>query len=371
MTRDRTPTDKEVISDVQEISFTDDMAAPGYFEFVLHDWDPVEKATKYSSPWDATGQPRKLADGSSLPIFEPGEKVSLSFGYIEDGLLPIMEGEIVSLSPSFPASGLPTVRVRALDAAYRKLQRIHIEAAYDGTSKEIATKLCTENGYSARWDDIENEGKAQQKVAIEGNLYDALLAKAKEYGMYVTVPAAKAGETQTIIFSKLASGQDAAVVEFVWGRTLLSFVPVMSTASLVSEVVARGSDPDAKGKKKEIVAVKKWSDLNWVDKALGPGGAAGLEAAGSGFRETIKPDGIRTQEDADKAAIARLTEMANSLITGSGTAIGLPELRAGKTISIKGLGARFDGIYRMTQTTHTIGGSGYGTSFQVRKEVLK
>jgi uncharacterized protein len=79
---------------------------------------------------------------------------------------------------------------------------------------------------------------------------------------------------------------------------------------------------------------------------------------------------VLTEEDAEKAALARLTELANGLITGGGTAIGLPELRAGKTVSIKGLGARFDGIYRLTQTTPTIGGSGYGTSFQVRKEVL-
>ncbi|MDQ0322149.1 hypothetical protein QO002_004355 [Pararhizobium capsulatum DSM 1112] len=365
-------TEKEVISDVQEITFTDDMAAPGFFEFVLHDWDPVEKSTKYSSPWDASGQPRKLTNGGSVPNFEPGGKVSLSFGYIEDGLQHIMDGEIVSLSPSFPASGLPTVRVRALHAAYRELQRIQVEKTYDGTSKEIATKLCVDNGFDAKWDDIEKEGKPKQKVAIEGTLYDALLAKAKEYGMFFTVlPASKEGEKPTVSFSKVASGQEAAVVEFVWGRTLLSFTPVMSASAQVSEVVARGADPDGDGKKKAIEAVKKWSDLNWVDGALGPTGLAAAEAAGKGFREIIKPDEIHTLEDAEKAAMARLTEMANGLVTGSGTAIGLPELRAGKTISIKGLGARFDGVYRLTQTTHTIGGSGYSTSFQSRKEVLK
>jgi len=365
-------TEKEVISDVQEITFTDDMAAPGFFEFVLHDWDPVEKTTKYSSPWDASGQPRKLANGGTVPNFEPGGKVSLSFGYIEDGLQHIMDGEIVSLSPSFPASGLPTVRVRALHAAYRELQRIQVEKTYDGTSKEIATKLCTDNGFDARWDPIEKEGKPKQKVAIEGTLYDALLAKAKEYGMFFTVlPAAKEGEKPTVSFSKVASGQEEAVAEFVWGRTLLSFTPVMSASAQVSEVVARGADPDGDGKKKAIEAVKKWSDLAWVDGALGPTGLAAAEAAGKGFREIIKPDEIHTLEDAEKAAMARLTEMANGLVTGSGTAIGLPELRAGKTISIKGLGARFDGVYRLTQTTHTIGGSGYSTSFQTRKEVLQ
>jgi phage protein D len=366
------PTEKEVISDVQEITFTDDMAAPGFFEFVLHDWDPVEKSSKYSSPWDAGGEPRKLTNGGSVPNFEPGGKVALSFGYIDDGLVHIIDGEIVSLSPSFPSSGLPTVRVRALHAAYRALQRIQVEKTYDGTSKEIASKLCVDNGFTAKWDSIDKEGKAQQKVAVEGTLYDALLARAKEYGMFFTVlPAAKEGEKPVVSFTRVASGQEAAVVEFVWGRTLLSFTPVMSAAAQVSEVVARGADPDGDGKKKAVEAVKKWSDLDWVEDAFGPTGLAALEAVGRDFREIIKPDDVHTQEDAEKAAMARLTEMANGLITGSGTAVGLPELRAGKTISIKGLGARFDGIYRLTQTTHTIGGSGYGTSFQARKEVLK
>ena len=365
-------TEKEVISDVQEITFTDDMAAPGFFEFVLHDWDPVEKTTRYSSPWDASGKPRKLTNGGSVPNFEPGGKVSLSFGYVEDGLLHIMDGEIVSLSPSFPASGLPTVRVRALEATYRELQRIQVEKTYDGTSKEIASKLCVDNGFAYTWDKVENEGKVNQKVAVEGTLYDALVAKAKEYGMFFSVaPADKAGVKPMVKFSKVASGPEPAVAEFVWGRTLLSFTPVLSAAALVSEVVARGSDPDGEGQKKAIEETKKWTDLDWVDGALGPTGFEALEAAGKGFREIIKPDDIKSKEDAEKAAMARLTELANGLSTGSGTAIGLPELRAGKTISIKGLGARFDGIYRMTQTTHTIGGSGYGTSFQARKEVLK
>ncbi len=72
-----------------------------------------------------------------------------------------------------------------------------------------------------------------------------------------------------------------------------------------------------------------------------------------------------------RAALARLREVAADLITGSGSAIGLPTIRAGKTVTMDGLGARFNGTYRLTQTTHAIGGSGYTTTFQARKEVLE
>jgi uncharacterized protein len=367
------PTEKEVISDVQEITFTDDMAAPGFFEFVLHDWDPVLRATKYSSPWDESGQAKTLDGGGAMPNFEPGGLVSLSFGYIEqEGIEHVMDAEIVSLSPSFPASGLPTVRIRALDADYRKLQQIQVEESLSGTSKEIADALCTKNGFTTLWDKIESEGKKKEKEAVEGALYDALVKYAKEYGMLFAVLPPDGQSPQRIIrFSRIASGQDEPIAEFVWGRTLLSFTPVMSAASQVSEVVVRGADPDGKGDKQRVDTVMKFSDLPWAEDALGPTGLKAVEASGKGRREIIKPDKVLNKEDAEKAALAKLTELANSLITANGTAIGLPELRAGKTISLKGLGARFDGIYRLTQTTHTIGGSGYTTSFQARKEVLK
>jgi hypothetical protein len=62
--------------------------------------------------------------------------------------------------------------------------------------------------------------------------------------------------------------------------------------------------------------------------------------------------------------------MAATLVTGSGSSVGLPALRAGKTVTIAGLGARFDGTWRLTQTMHAIGSGGYTTTFQARKEVL-
>ncbi len=91
---------KIAMRDVQEISFTDDMAAPGTFEFVINDWDIVTKAVKYSSPWNAQGQPTKLDGQTDAPNFEPGTRLELLFGYIgKSAIQPVMTGEVVSLSP--------------------------------------------------------------------------------------------------------------------------------------------------------------------------------------------------------------------------------------------------------------------------------
>ena len=52
----------------------------------------------------------------------------------------------------------------------------------------------------------------------------------------------------------------------------------------------------------------------------------------------------------------------------TGSTIGLPDLRAGQVIKIKGVDYRFDGEYFVTQTTHTLDTNGYKTTFKARRE---
>jgi len=42
---------------------------------------------------------------------------------------------------------------------------------------------------------------------------------------------------------------------------------------------------------------------------------------------------------------------ALEFVTGSGSSIGLPDLRAGRVIELQGLGLRFSGLYYITQAT--------------------
>ena len=56
------------------------------------------------------------------------------------------------------------------------------------------------------------------------------------------------------------------------------------------------------------------------------------------------------------------------MIKASGGTVGLPDLRAGRTVQIGGLGKRFNGTYFITDTTHTIGTDGYRTTFNARRE---
>jgi hypothetical protein len=178
-------TGRDVIADVLEMSFTDDLENIDSFEFVLNDWDPVKIRPRYSSPWDENGNLLTLYEnGPPVPVFEPGAEVSLFMGYTEDGDLPlIMKGEVISLAPSFPASGAPSCRVRALDAFQRNMQKIHVEKNYSGTAKSIVDQICSANDIPVQWSDVAEEGSEEKGVDIEGILYDEIQKRARGYGL--------------------------------------------------------------------------------------------------------------------------------------------------------------------------------------------
>jgi phage protein D len=361
---------RQVIADVLEVSFTDDVDNIDSFEFVLHDWDSVLRSPKYSSPWDEKGEIRKLSpDGPNVPVFEPGASVDLFLGYTEEGDLPlIMKGEVVSLTPSFPASGAPTCRVRALDAFQRMMQKVHVEKNYAGTAKDVIEKLCSENNIPLKMSPIAEPGKPQEKVEVEGILYEEIEKRAKQYKLSMMTISVEG--KPTLFLSAPTEGGDEPVAEFAWGRTLISFAPVLSAKGQVAEVVVRAGDPKNKKNDGRIEVKRTWEDVKLSPTALGPAGKTDLNTIARGLREVIKPAEVTTEEGAKAAGDAHLRDLARTLITGNGSSIGLPTLRAGKLVALKGLGVRFDGKWRLTQTTHSIGAGGYTTTFQARKEVL-
>jgi hypothetical protein len=85
-------------------------------------------------------------------------------------------------------------------------------------------------------------------------------------------------------------------------------------------------------------------------------------------QRTLKIDAVGPGT-APRKILGELLPRLNNRLTGSGSTIGDTRIRAGRVIDLQGLGEQFSGLYRVTSATHTIDGSGYRTSFEVRKEV--
>jgi phage protein D len=123
----------------------------------------------------------------------------------------------------------------------------------------------------------------------------------------------------------------------------------------------RGWDPK---KKKPIVKTATRADLK--DQKIVDPNMLGVNDPQVAQEVTVDRP-IASEKEAKKYAIDILRQKATELITAKGKTIGVPDLRAGVKVQIKGFG-RFSGTYVITDTTHTIGDGGYTTDFGARME---
>ena len=150
--------------------------------------------------------------------------------------------------------------------------------------------------------------------------------------------------------------------ELEWGKSLIDFKPTITTANQFKSVTVRGWN---RAKQEEIKATV---DLNHDKVRLENPDLHCLIQHCDAREEDVVDLPVFTKDEAEKKAIALLLDQTREIVKASGTTVGLPELRAGSRILIKGLGSRISGEYFVTESTHTINNSGYITKFKARRE---
>jgi phage protein D len=97
-------------------------------------------------------------------------------------------------------------------------------------------------------------------------------------------------------------------------------------------------------------------------------GAAVAEKAFGAAVEVLSAFPVAEQAEADQMAKARFNELVLGFISGEGICRGRTDLKAGKVITIDGIGQRFGGQYYVTNAIHRYSpGRGYRTEFAVRR----
>jgi uncharacterized protein len=299
-------------------------------------------------------------------VFREGNGLTVDLGYGKQ-LKRIFDGEITAISPSFPESGTPTVRIEAYTRLHRLRGAPQTRTFVGMTDREIAQKVADELKLKL---DADDPGVVHPYV-IQFNQTDLafLLERARRIRYEVRV------DERTLRFKRGGEGRQQAL-SLVWGATagtppgesaepLRSFNPTMNTLRPVDHVIVRGHDP----KKNEPIEARAGAgdadattgnDRTGVSVSAGAFGARG---------QTVVDRPVASRTEAANLARALYTRRALEFVTGSGTAVGLPELTAGRVVRLLGLG-RFSGRYYVTQSTHTIGSGGYLTSFSARSDSL-
>lgn len=372
-----------VRDDVLEVHVVLELDQMASFEITLNNWDDKLLRFKYSES-DANSE-----------LFRISQLVAIQLGYAGN-LVPVVSGQITSLSPAFPESGAPTIRISGTDGM-QKLKdskpRPGQQAYYkDKADWEIVQQVAQRapNNMAVY---IPVRKGPKHHLVVQKNQDDAsfLMERAKriDYDCYVVSDVA-AG-TQTLHFEPPADGRNGVPLRafrLAYGPglaaeeqralaasgtgaaapgpllpNLIEFTPTLTAAAQVSRLTVRGWDP----RTKKPIGVTATSD----DLPSGQGGgltgpAAATEALGA-REETIIDAPVASVEEARELAAALLRERAYQFITGTGRIAGLPDLLLRDVLEIHGIGLRFSGNYYVTRVEHTLSASGFFTAFRARR----
>jgi phage protein D len=290
-------------------------------------------------------------------LFQAGNAVTIHMGYV-DQLQPLFTGEITRISPDFPESGTPTISVEGYSYLHRLKGETTTRTFQDVTDKQIAEIIARDLGLTLEAEDT----GTKHPYIIQYNQTNLafLLERAQKIRFEMLV------DGQTLIFRK-ANNDASKVYTLHWGSTLKSFSVTMNTLEPRSDVQVRGYDPMTK---QEIIGRAGRGAEN---SSMG-GTRTGAEVTAAALeqnRQTVCVDmPVASQQEADQLAQAIYNEHLLDFITGTGSAIGLPQLRAGTVLELTGLGPRFSGLYYLSQTTHSLNDSGYQTRFSVKRNAL-
>lgn len=377
--------DSRLRFDVLDVTYSDAPDAFDSFEFSLVDWDPIRLEPVYSSPWDEDGNVKTYVTTTGdkpIPILEPGTVISLSMYYRDDNVGDfakmdphlMLRGRVASLSTSFPASGVPVAKVRVL-SPLAWLGRKKLSQKATGGLIDLIEEVCSQIEL-----DVDTSGVPAEILSAEqGQDAPEHDLDKKDANAVLKEAITTLGLTSHVTYDEI-SGTETLVLavppEFKlslnWGRTLVSFSPTVNTTGLTKTVKMTVEDPFGASEAEQRFEVEKgWDDLPGLDRdVLGPGVLDGILDELTDDPEQITEPTRHQLAFPEQAVLNRLREQAMGIVTGSGQTVGLPQLKKGARVELLGLGAKFSGLYQITKSTHSIGASGYTTSFDARKEIF-
>jgi phage protein D len=299
---------------------------------------------------------------SDATFFQEGNSVKVSMGYVDD-LQEIFNGEITSVTSTFPASGAPTVKVDAKTRLHWLQGDKKTKTFQSMTDKQIAEQIGQKLNLTVQAEDAQ----IQYDYVMQPNQTDLefLRERARRIHFEVLV------EDKTLIFRK-AKEADSEIFTLVWGNVqaglgggpntlpLKSFSPTINTSNQVKKVTVRGYDPKSK---QQIVG-----EATAQDTTMGRSKDAGNATAAAFGKSTeyVRVNApVASHAEAVALAQAILNQRAMGFVTGTAETIGVPELQWGKVVMVQGVGPRFSGKYYIERAVHTLGGGGYGTSLSL------
>lgn len=287
--------------------------------------------------------------------FAVGNEVEIKLGYEDGGnLVSVMKGEITGMEVEFTRSTLPRMTVRGYDRRHRLQRGRKSRTFLNQTDSAIAETIAKEAGLSTKTQD----SRVQYEYVFQANQTDMefLLERAGRIQYDLTI------DDKTLRFLPVANAA-GSLLTLTLKDDLMEFSSRLSSIGQVDQTIIRGWDPK---QKEALVGTGRGADVTTTMGGLRSGAAVATRAFGAAIGTTTDSP-VMTQAEADAVAKAAINASVLGFITGEGLCAGRTDLRAGKVITLRGLGKQFSGQYYVTAVSHRCGESGYTTRFTVRR----
>jgi len=307
-------------------------------------------------------------------LFDMDNKLTLAMGYALDQLDPMFIGEITGVEANFPNGDMPGMTLVAHDYLHRLSAGSYsrgfgplpdfiiasilglenrllplIEPVIIGASTAVAAVNLIFNG-TGRKQDSQSHLELLTKIA---ETYDA------EFWV----------EGDVLYLSRFMKAYTPRLT-LTWGESLLEFTPRVTTVGQAFGVAMKFTLREIP---LDFLVSVFWDfDRESIGISVLPGAAAPAAATG-GPVFTIVDRPIGSPADIMNSVLAITHELRtklNNRLTGKGSAIGDPRIRAGAVVRFDGLGPDWSGDYRVISATNTIDANGFRTSFEVRRELI-
>ncbi len=325
----------EMMVDLLTVRISDYVEGADIFSIKINMWNPQLQRLKWLDE----------------EVFDEGNEIEIKMGYI-DNLESLIIGEVTAIEPHYSDSEPSSVNVQGYDRIHRFRRGKKSRTYNQIKDSQIAERIAQDLQLLSQVDD----SQIVHDYIFQNNQSDIdfLLERARRIRYEVSL------ENRTLFFKKAANDQGKTLtLEF--GTTLRSFYPRLTTMQQVSEVVVKGWNPTTK--EPIIGRAQKGDEITQMD---GDKTGAAITADSFGDVKTFIVDKpIYSQTEAEQMAKAKFNDISINFLTGEGTAIGNTRIKAGEVIELKKLGRRFNGLYYVTSSTHTIDDQGYTTKFRV------
>lgn len=291
-------------------------------------------------------------------FFDVGNRVTVSIGY-ESPLKKMVVGSITNLSPVFFTGEPPSITISGHDLTYDYMKRRSGQDSFTNmTYSDIAGKIAKKAGLTADVD------KTPDKVTISKgsdiSYFKFLQDLAQRVGFQVRLDQKK-------LFFKKPEDNKKEIYTFTLGKDIISFRPKIDTSRIVSEVEVRGYDPQ--NPKKPVVGKAKAGSERTQEGGRQTASQLAKKKT-KGAKRVITNANIGSVSQANNLAQALLNKASDTFIGGDVECVGIPDIRPGVCIKLDKMGKRFSGKYFVVGATHRIGGNGYRTTFEVKRNAV-